>query len=442
MQKNYVWMAVAMLVPLGILIGLLVLAPRSGEPASNTQKSSGLSAAQARASRHTAANDRRKNAGIPSGQTVADSEPRPSDASDSKREKALEVDMFGKKLDAVAKKVIEERRIAGEIVMAGRPVPGAKVVMRRVSRTIADGVHDYASVAVDPPDGSEWTADTDAEGRFAFYGLEVGHYGLEAYTGGACGVDDMPVRGNSIPGDVSIELRPSGPLAGRVLAPDGKPVADASVYPTRIQYEKDTVALDPVPSVLLSVKTDADGAFRFPRLVVGRWQLAVRAAGYPDQTSDWLPTGDQPAEIRLNELAMAPEITGVMLDGTSFKLSDYRGKYVLLDFWATWCGPCRKEMPNVKAVYEEYKSDPRLVVVGMDLDPAAEDARKYVSNNGMGWTHVFLGDWTKTPVPNQYGVEGIPTLILVGHKGEVLARDLRGPAIREAVGKALGTPKQ
>jgi len=83
------------------------------------------------------------------------------------------------------------------------------------------------------------------------------------------------------------------------------------------------------------------------------------------------------------------------------------------------CG--RAAFSNVKAVYEEYKNDPRLVVIGMDLDPRAEDAMKYISENGMGWVHVFLGDWNKTGVPDQYGIRSIPTLILLGPKGEVLA---------------------
>jgi thiol-disulfide isomerase/thioredoxin len=357
-----------------------------------------------------------------------------------------EVDLYGKELDAFAKEVVEKRGIAGEVVMAGRPVPRAKVVMRRVSRTLTDGARDYASIVADPPDEkSLYVAETGADGKYAFYGLETGHYGIEAYTDTWCGVDDMPVRPNSVPGNaegrivysasrghMSIELRPSAPLAGRVLAPDGKPVADAAVYPTRVQCGNETVALDPVPTVYLSVKTGTDGAFRFPRLIAGQWQLAVRAAGYPEQISDWSPRGNQPSEIRLN----APSATGELLDGASFKISDYRGKYVLLDFWATWCGPCRAEMPNVKAVYEEYKNDPRLVVIGMDLDSRPEDAKKYIADNGMGWQHVFLG--AEAGITKQYDVRFIPCLILLDPNGKELARELRGPGIRETVWRFLG----
>jgi thiol-disulfide isomerase/thioredoxin len=372
-------------------------------------------------------------------------------------EQGPSVDFFGKPMTAFERQVNERVGIAGRVVMAERPVPGASVVLRRVSHKAADGAPDYSGVVADPPGGQEWTTVTDADGTYAFYGLDEGHYGLEAHTDTACGVEDMPIRGGSIPGrlpgkpayfaargSLAIELWPCGALSGSVLTPDGQPVAGARLYPYQMQYPTGAVRVEPIPQVFLSVLTGGDGSFRFPRLPAGRWQLAVQAEGYTNQTTDWLSTADQSAEIRLkkSEDATRPGTEPASQTGdsapTPFNVADYRGKYVLLDFWAVWCGPCRGETPNIKAVYEEFKNDPRFILIGLDLDPNAEDARKYIADNGMGWTHFFLGEWSKSAVTRQYRVEGIPCVILLDPDGKELARDLRGEAVGEAVRKALG----
>lgn len=389
----------------------------------------------------------------PATRTADDAVPGTAAVAVSNEQESVDRDFFGKPLDAFGKRVVEERGIAGEVVMGGRPVPGATVAMRRISQKIADGARDYADVAVDSPDGKEWSTGTDANGKFAFYGLDAGHYAMKAFTDTACGVDDMTVRAGSIPGatsgklfyssargHMSIEMFPSEPLAGRLLTPDEKPAANALLYPMRIRRGNDEETLSPVLQVLLSVRTGADGVFRLPQLMAGRWQVAVRSEGYPDQASEWLPSGSEPVALRLHTQGSAKEEVMPMTDGAAFNLSEYRGKYVLLDFWATWCAPCRAEMPDLRAVYEEYKYDPLLVIIGMDLDANAEDARKYIAANGMGWKQVFLGDRSKSAPARQFAVENIPCVILLDYEGKVLARDLRGPAIREAVWKIRGIP--
>ena len=115
------------------------------------------------------------------------------------------------------------------------------------------------------------------------------------------------------------------------------------------------------------------------------------------------------------------------------KLSDYvgKGKYILLDFWSPWCGPCRREMPNIKAVYDKYKGDKFDVVsiavwerepVDVTIETAAE--------LGMDWNQINNGQREPAEL---YGVEGIPHLILFGPDGTILKRGFHGAEIEEVV---------
>jgi peroxiredoxin len=129
-------------------------------------------------------------------------------------------------------------------------------------------------------------------------------------------------------------------------------------------------------------------------------------------------------------------------DDITIKLADYRGKYVLLDFWATWCGPCVGETPNLKAVFEKYGQRENFAMIGLSLDPEKERPIAYAKEKGTQWINGFLGDWGRDEVTKKYGVKGIPSIWLVGPDGKVVAKGLRGEGIMEAVRTVLEEGKK
>lgn len=121
-------------------------------------------------------------------------------------------------------------------------------------------------------------------------------------------------------------------------------------------------------------------------------------------------------------------------DGTSVKLSDFvsKNKYTLVDFWASWCGPCRMEMPNVVEAYEKYKSK-GLEIVGVSLDNNKESWTKAIKDLNMQWKHMSdLKGW-QSEGASLYGVRSIPATVLINQEGKIVARNLRG----EELGKKL-----
>ncbi|MBQ2541546.1 MAG: TlpA family protein disulfide reductase [Paludibacteraceae bacterium] len=117
------------------------------------------------------------------------------------------------------------------------------------------------------------------------------------------------------------------------------------------------------------------------------------------------------------------EIIGEQPDGTELKLSELVGKteYVLLDFWATWCGPCCRLLPNLKELYDSLPEG-RLEVLGVNCDEDQEAWREMIDDKQLTWRHISVGNGKQNPAYELYGVEGIPTTILLNREGKIIHR--------------------
>lgn len=133
---------------------------------------------------------------------------------------------------------------------------------------------------------------------------------------------------------------------------------------------------------------------------------------------------------------MAPEITGINENGKAIKLSDFRGKFVLVDFWSSSCSWCRLETPHLRSAYEEFK-DKGFTILGVSFDHKVADWREAIEEDNSHWDQLLLGKTDMNPTMIKYCISGIPHIILVDPEGIIVSKDLRGTEICEAVKKHL-----
>jgi peroxiredoxin len=137
----------------------------------------------------------------------------------------------------------------------------------------------------------------------------------------------------------------------------------------------------------------------------------------------------------------APDFTIGGFDGKPVKLSDYKGKYVMLDFWASWCGPCRHENPNVVKLYAIYKSL-GLNILGISLDVDKAAWAQAINNDKLTWTHASDLKTFEGPVERLYHIEAIPSDFIIDPQGIIIAKNITGTDLEEFLNKTFNKPQQ
>ncbi|MBT8263232.1 MAG: AhpC/TSA family protein [Bacteroidia bacterium] len=136
---------------------------------------------------------------------------------------------------------------------------------------------------------------------------------------------------------------------------------------------------------------------------------------------------------------MAPDFAAPTPQGEMLSLKETLGKYTIIDFWASWCKPCRRENPNVVRVYEKYH-DKGLNIISVSLDREGQKERwvQAIEDDNMNWYHVSNLKFWQDPIARQYNVRSIPATFLLDESGKIIAKNLRGPALETKIASLLG----
>jgi thiol-disulfide isomerase/thioredoxin len=182
------------------------------------------------------------------------------------------------------------------------------------------------------------------------------------------------------------------------------------------------------------------GQARSPLLALHRQEVEVpEAPGGRSDTPLDLGLIDMLAQLSPGDIA--PDFAVPTLDNKTVKLSDYKGKYVLVNFWAMTNAPSAAEMSDLKETYAAFKNDPRFAMIGLDLDANIESARDFSVTNQFDWIQGWLGNGSDRDLPDRYGIEKLPFATLVGPDGRVLASGLPVGTIKSTVDMVLAGPQ-
>ncbi len=140
---------------------------------------------------------------------------------------------------------------------------------------------------------------------------------------------------------------------------------------------------------------------------------------------------------RIDVGSEAEDFSGPTPDGKTISLKESMGKVTIIDFWASWCKPCRMENPNVVRVYNKYHNK-GLNIIGVSLDKKQEAWVKAIADDELNWNHVSNLQFWQDPIARLYGVRSIPATFILDEKGNVIAKNLRGPALEKKISELLG----
>jgi thiol-disulfide isomerase/thioredoxin len=144
------------------------------------------------------------------------------------------------------------------------------------------------------------------------------------------------------------------------------------------------------------------------------------------------------SQQNLNIGKVAPNFSAPTPEGKTLSLNDIKGKATIIDFWASWCKPCRRENPNVVRVYEKYH-DKGLEIISVSLDKAGQKDRwlKAIEDDNMNWHHISNLQFWNEPVARQYNINSIPATFILDENGVIVAKKLRGDALEQKIAELL-----
>jgi peroxiredoxin len=192
------------------------------------------------------------------------------------------------------------------------------------------------------------------------------------------------------------------------------PKSKSEVYARLARYYKDNGNLDRV----------VDYARKLVKLNADEW--------YVDHGLGYLY---EMKSLRVGQ--KAPDFKFTTIQGEAIALSDYKGKIVILDFWATWCGPCLPEIPHLKSIYVRHPRS-ELQIIGISLDDKPEKLMQFVKQKNINWPQILQPKGWDDSLTTKYNVAGIPRTYIIGRNGEIVAKDLRGEKLEQRIADLLG----